>query len=505
MSEQQTGAADWRSETEKRKSLLRKSVIALFKTWIPDHPEASVARGEVFSTTRDAMSEFADSVTFVSLLSFGSEDMFAHDFLATPLSMQDLLVQREGTDAFLDAKNALRVVRRKFGMMTLIARMASTLEQRNIVAVKLRRGFDQDELIRFSKAMTVRVEGTAAEEEIEFKRRLRKAPCEHLDIIYHSELVGRRVPVPWPIKEIYSIIGRQYKKTRNVTPEFLSDIANGNANRLGAKILRQLSIHADQLTADLDAGGLNPFPVIIKAADERRMLTATRSIFDDFHEIRSMRRRERAEALIDGSGTDGAPSEATEATDEGTDEDNAAAVAGQVQAVDIDTDDDFVAAAEEAPEEDSEFLLLAQALDRIRTVLGKAFFHRISMVSGDVNFVDAARAGDADPSEMTSGQDPLAVLEQAREITEPFYRARGLANAVPGLLDADHREAAIEAAEDAIRSARSCQTEDNIAAYTCTFSALLATDRISTAADAVREVLSKAHLVANDATRSAAL
>ena len=171
MGDKQTGAADWRSESEKRKSLLRKSVIALFKTWIPDHPEASMARGEVFSTTRDALGDFAESVTFVSLLSFGSEDMFAHDFLGHPLSMQDLLVQREGTDAFLDAKNALRVVRRKFGMMTLIARMASNFEQRNIVAVQIRNGFDQNELINFAKAMAVRVEGTAAEEEIEFKRR----------------------------------------------------------------------------------------------------------------------------------------------------------------------------------------------------------------------------------------------------------------------------------------------------------------------------------------------
>ena len=54
-----------------------------------------MARGEVFGTTRDALGDFAESVTFVSLLSFGSEDMFAHDFLAHPLSMQDLLVQRE--------------------------------------------------------------------------------------------------------------------------------------------------------------------------------------------------------------------------------------------------------------------------------------------------------------------------------------------------------------------------------------------------------------------------
>ena len=105
--------------------------------------------------------------------------------------------------------------------MTLIARMASNFEQRNIVAVQIRNGFDQNELINFAKAMAVRVEGTAAEEEIEFKRRLRQTPCEHFDVIYHSELIGRRIPVPWPVKEIYSVIGREHKKTRNVTPGIL--------------------------------------------------------------------------------------------------------------------------------------------------------------------------------------------------------------------------------------------------------------------------------------------
>ena len=159
--------------SRKTKSLLRKACISLFKTWIPDHPEASIARGEVSAQYRDALSEFSEQVTFVSLLSFGSEDMYCHDFLQTPLSMQELLVQREGTDAFLDPKTALRVVRRKFGMMTLIARMASTLEQRNIISIRVTAKADEAELLNFAKVMNVRVEGTASEEEIEFRRRAR--------------------------------------------------------------------------------------------------------------------------------------------------------------------------------------------------------------------------------------------------------------------------------------------------------------------------------------------
>ena len=49
MDPNQTHASDWRSAQEKEKSLLRKAIIALFKIWIPDHPEASMARSEAGS------------------------------------------------------------------------------------------------------------------------------------------------------------------------------------------------------------------------------------------------------------------------------------------------------------------------------------------------------------------------------------------------------------------------------------------------------------------------
>ena len=84
-----TGAQDWRSELEKRKSLLRKSAIAMFKTWIPDHAEASLARGEVYSLFQASLHQYANAVTFVNQLSFGSEDIAAHEFASDPISLRD--------------------------------------------------------------------------------------------------------------------------------------------------------------------------------------------------------------------------------------------------------------------------------------------------------------------------------------------------------------------------------------------------------------------------------
>ena len=59
-------------------------------------------------------------------------------------------------------------------MMTLIARMANGFEQRNIVAVQIRNGFDQNELINFAKAMAVRVKRSREESSsnVDYVRRL---------------------------------------------------------------------------------------------------------------------------------------------------------------------------------------------------------------------------------------------------------------------------------------------------------------------------------------------
>ena len=158
----------------------------------------------------------------------------------------------------------------------------------------------------------------------------------------------------------------------------------------------------------MDANGLDPFPIIAKAADERRMLTATRNIFDEFQAMRRQRRKEHVEEL-----TSEPEPHAPEAEDENTADGEGANLDASPEglesppAVEVDAEDDFVADAEDDSEGNSEFLLLAQALDRIRSVLGKAFFHRISMVSGDVNFIDAAMAGVGEEQGISSAIDPI--------------------------------------------------------------------------------------------------
>ena len=202
-----TGASDWRSEEEKEKSHLRTASMSLFKTWIPEHPEASAERDQVMGLWRQALAH-RGRVTFVSTLSTGVDDIMVHEYHDQGLSMQELLVQREGTEAFLDPRNALRVVRRKYGMMTLITRMTGTMEHRNIVAISMQRDIEPRELVEFSKLLASRITDTAAEEEQVFRKAFSRGQFPHVEVLFHSDIVGRRLPVPWEVKQVYALAGR---------------------------------------------------------------------------------------------------------------------------------------------------------------------------------------------------------------------------------------------------------------------------------------------------------
>ena len=57
--------------------------------------------------------QFAHAITFVNQLSYGSEDITAHEFALTDFTPGTSFSERVQT--FLDPKNALRVVRRNLG------------------------------------------------------------------------------------------------------------------------------------------------------------------------------------------------------------------------------------------------------------------------------------------------------------------------------------------------------------------------------------------------------
>ena len=488
LEEQVTGAADWRSEAEKQKSMLRKACACLFKTWIPDHPEASQERGELQRNWRDAMLDGQmPGITLESMLSQGAEDVLGHDYHDQALSMQELLVQREGSDAFLDPKNALRVVRKKFNMMTLVGRMASTMEQRNIAAISLKGDIPFEQLNNFGRLLSARVDGTALEEESEFKKKMRRGTFDHVEVLFHSEMIGRRLPVPWRVKHAYTLIARGMK--RGEPPETACErVASQRAPVMPAKVLRQLILYADDVREELDApGAYDPVHDFLGHAEERALLNATRNIFDEYQELRKEAQHARAMGTVDLSTTD---------LSEGEDGMSAADVEQALN-------DDFMA---DVAHEDDEFVRLAKGLELVRKTRGPEFFTRITMVSGDVSFVATALgSGFSDVEQAVAGLDPTEGLRKARAVTEPYYRARALSAAVPALVEAGLEEDAEAAAEEALAAARKCHTTDVDQAYTAALIALLAVGHEQQAGLAVSEALENAHSHDDSEERAASL
>jgi hypothetical protein len=466
MAEKVTGASDWRSDEEKEKSYLRTASMSLFKTWIPEHPEATAERDQVVGLWRQAM-HLRTRVTFVSTLSTGVDDIMVHEYHDLPLSMQELLVQREGTEAFLDPRNALRVVRRKYGMMTLITRMTGTMEHRNIVSISIDREVEPRELAEFARILSARVTDTAAEEEQTFRKAFTRGQFPHIEVLFHADVVGRRIPVPWEVKQAYALAGRAARQPGVDPPSAARRTALAFADRLSAKALKQLALYARDITNELDMPGVDPGQVMLEAAREDRLLTATRSLFDEYQASRRTAMHQRALG------------QATPATDT------------------LIPDTNFLADAEEAagPGAEDDMLRTARALDRIRAMRGREFFGRISMVSGDVDFETAARAGQGfeEVERTIATLDPLEGLKAARKIVEPFFRARALAAACATLAALGRSDDAAEGAHETLAAARLCQGGDVGAAFAAALQALLAARLEQEAVKCLQEAIDHAH------------
>jgi len=149
----------------------------------------------------------------------------------------------------------------------------------------------------------------------------------------------------------------------------------------------------------------------------------------------------------------------------------------------------------------------ARALDRIRSLRGRDFFARISMLGGELDFEGAARSGQGfDRVERTlAALDPADALRSARRVIEPLFRARALAAAAATLWRLDRLDDARAATGEALTAARECTDADTHGAFAAVIEAALSTQDEATAEVAVVEGAHRAHTVREPAERAAAL
>lgn len=442
-------------------------MISLLKMWIPDHPEAGMAKTEFYKLWTDAVGGgWCEELTLVSMLSGGVEDIMIYDFDRTPVSVQTLLVQREGTEAFLDARNALRVVRRKFGMMTLISRMAGLFEQRNLHAITIRADISEAEHLSLARLIASRSEGTSAEEEQRFKSAWRRAKFESVKALYHSDVIGRRLPVGWQVKAFYTQLAQRIRKGQPA-PDAAQALTEERAERLAAKDFGQLAQYADRLQVDLEAPGeFDPADGLIAAAPERPLLVVTRRLYDDFRLLRRERAHQRHEEdlSIDGSVASGS--------------------------LEAHIDDDFADAA--ADEDDDELRRIAHALDRIRRVRGREFFNEMTAFGDQIDFAEALDDSDT-AARRVDELNPLEAFAHARNVQAPYYQTRALAGVVPRLMEEEHEEQAGDAARLCLIAARDCEADDVVEAMVMAIAALLTARQAKDAGDAIAETIGVAH------------
>ena len=459
-----TGADDWRSDSEKQKSELRKVAISMLKLWIPDHPEAHMAKTEFYAQWREAMVG-AQEVTFVNMLSLGVEDLMIHDFGPKPLSLQGLLVQREGTEAFLDARNALRVVRRKFGMMTLISRMAGIFEQRNLHALTFSADISEAELMSLSQLMANRPEGTSAEEEQRFKSSWRRAQLRGVRPLYHADIIGRRLPVGWQVKAYYTALSMRMKAGQAAGPA-AAELLEARIHRFPPKDFGTIAQYGERLCEDLEAvDGFDPADALIAGAPEKPMLGVTRRLYDDFRLLRREQSRQRHDDPM------GSMESSIESSPEAS------------------FDDEVLADA--TAHEDGELRRLALGLERIRRVRGVEFFNNVTARGEELDF--DSLEGSMESAARVEDLNPLEALAQARLVAAPYYQTRAMAGVVPRLISDSQEIYADEAARLCWESAQRCEADDLIEALTLAVGALLHTSLESVTADAIAETLAVAH------------
>ena len=101
--------------------------------------------------------------------------------------------------------------------------------------------------------MSRRVDGTSTEEEEEFRRQLRRLNSKYIDVLFHVDVVGRKVAVPWLVKEIYSRLAIISKREGSVSADRLQHFCSEQANRLNSKAVKQLSLYSKEMRQDGDA------------------------------------------------------------------------------------------------------------------------------------------------------------------------------------------------------------------------------------------------------------
>ncbi len=417
---------------------MRKACISLFKMMVPEHPEALVERHRVYQRFLESLGD-RDRLNVISLAFVGKDDLIVeavHDDVQGEIleaGGMDLLVQREGSDAFLDPRQAIKVVRRKYSMMNLVNSMNLMMGRRNIFSVSLTAKISEEHLAEFCSILHRNILEDRDEELDRLKRDMKRFDSSEVELFMTEYVVGQSLKLPWRLKVGATLLRERLRRV-------LED--GGRIERSGALRLLQTQVHSLG-AADLRAWLLygekfaeafenlyigDMLDDVVECLDDRILGLVITALLADYHKL-------RREHLNMGQGQEG-----------GEDDDEEA----------ITSASDFLSRANKGKIEVGERLLLhASALDRIQRIVGRARFLSMAKAARIEDFQRGAAEGQAydELAEATDGSAWERAVQQAYSLGDPAYRAKALLELAEKLQERDEVERAVDLVADAYLAA----------------------------------------------------
>ncbi len=415
--------------------LLRQACISMFKMMSPGNLEAKVERHRVYDRFLQAM-EGRERLTVISLSFVGKDDLLIEGFIKDendhPIEVSglDLLVQREGSDAFLDPKQAIKVVRRKYAMMNLVNSMNMMMGRRNIFSFTIERRVLEQDLLAFCDLMHREILEDREEEEQVIRRGMSQFTDGKIRLYLTDTVVGQSLKLPWRLKIGATLLRERLRRMAEESEEpdrdAQLDLIQYHAASLSEKELKVWILLGDRFQDAFDPYfDRNMVDTMIPLIEERTLANILISLLDTFHELRT----EHLHRL-------------------GKEDEDAAPIEDRM--------DSFVVGAGKGEEIGERLLLHAKALDRIQELIGRTRFLSLAKAKRAENFQREAREGqsyDALKAVGEGGDEWDAAIQQAYGFSDPAYRAKALVQLAERMLEAGETEKAHEVLTDAFVAA----------------------------------------------------
>lgn len=407
---------------------LRQACFSLFKTMLPDSPDARVERHRVHECLDRAM-EGRERLNVISLAFVGREDMmiegYLHDFEGNPMevSVSTLFNPPEESEAFLDPRHAIKVARRKYNMLALMNSMNTLMARRSIFSMSIAASIGEKELLAFCDLMSRTFETREEEESAIREGAARFAKRRLIELFYNEQVVGQTLKLPWRLKVALTLLrarAQERKRTEGeLDREAQLQLLSYHSYGLSQPDLKAWILFGDKLEPELEGVfSIKLMDEIVLGLPEKQLASIILSLLETYHQLRKEHLGK------------------TEAQDDEEVEESEQSFQTQLGLAEV----------------GERLRTHAAALDRLQNIIGKGRFLSLAKAKRALDFQREAAEGETF-DELTGDAGSVEAIEraaqQAYNLSDPAYRAKALIQLALKLHEANETDRASELAADA--------------------------------------------------------